>query len=72
MIKQETFMYNGRQLVKTYSNAGKYIIQDGTGDKYAEAVDPADMHRTYTESDEDIEYEMVTEAEIVSALEEIL
>lgn len=43
---------DGVVLVRTYSTDGKYIIQDETGIKYAEAIDPADMHRTYTESDE--------------------
>lgn len=49
MIVQE-FLWPGT--VKTFSSEGKYIIQDGTGDKYPEAIDPAEMHRTYTESDE--------------------
>lgn len=38
--------------VKTYSDAGKYIIQSGTGDKYEEAIDPISANRWYTESDE--------------------
>lgn len=42
-------------LVRTYSDAGMMIIQDGTGDMYAEAVDPDYMNRTYTESDVPIE-----------------
>lgn len=41
--------------VKTYSDAGKYIIQRGTGDKYAEAIDPISANRLYDESDELIE-----------------
>ena len=42
-------------LVRTYSDAGMMIIQDGTGDMYAEAIDPDYMNRTYTESDTPIE-----------------
>lgn len=38
-------------LVRTYSDAGMMIIQDETGDMYAEAIDPDYMNRTYTESD---------------------
>ena len=51
MIKQE-ILENG--LVKTYSDSGKYIIQNETGVEYIEAVDVANKH-TYTESDKDIE-----------------
>ena len=53
MIKKETIIVNGRQLVKTYSDSGKYIIQNETGLKYAEAVDIPNKY-TYIESEEDI------------------
>ena len=43
---------DGVVLVRTYSTDGKYIIQNETGIQYEEAIDPADMGRTYTESDE--------------------
>lgn len=46
MIKQEPLM----GLIRTYSDAGMHIIQDGTGNVYIEAVDPPDSGRTYTES----------------------
>lgn len=46
MIKQESLM----GLIRTYSDAGMHIIQDGTGNVYIEAVDPPDSGRTYTES----------------------
>lgn len=52
MIKTETFEKNGRTLVRTRSDAGYRIRQDGTGAVYDEAVDPADSGRTYTETDE--------------------
>lgn len=51
MIKQET-LQNG--LIKTYSDSNKYIIQNGTGIEYTEAVDVPNKY-TYTESDKDIE-----------------
>ena len=54
MIVQETLIINGRELVKTYSNSGKYIIQNETGVEYAEAVDVPNKY-TYTESEKDIE-----------------
>ena len=43
---------DGVVLVRTYSTDGKYIIQDETGIQYAEAIDPAEIGRTYTESEE--------------------
>lgn len=78
MIQQETINFNGRLLVRTYSDAGKKIIQQETGWVYDEAVDPLDMHRVYTESEEDIEQSEddgdgdISADEVVSALEEIL
>ena len=53
MIKQETVIINGRTLVKTYSDSGKYIIQNETGVKYSEAVDVPNKY-TYRESAEKI------------------
>ena len=53
MIVQETLIINGRQLIKTYSDSGKYIIQNETGVEYTEAVDVPNKH-TYTESEKDI------------------
>lgn len=49
MIKQETIIVNGRQLVKTYSDNNKYIIQNETGIKYTEAIDIPNKF-TYSES----------------------
>lgn len=62
MIVTETFktLANGTILIKTYSNKGMYIIQNGTGTKYPEAIDPINMNRTYTESSEKIEDELKT------------
>ena len=31
MLKQETIIVNGRELIKTYSDNNKYIIQNETG-----------------------------------------
>lgn len=54
MIKQETITINGRTLIKTFSDSGKYIIQNETGVKYSEAVDVPNRF-TYRESEENIE-----------------
>ena len=62
MLKQETIIINGRELIKTYSDNNKFIIQNETGAKYSEAVDIPNKY-TYTESDEDIEIEKTEEIE---------
>ena len=56
MIQTEFYatLEDGTVLVRTYSDAGMYIIQDSTGMEYSEAVDPEKMNRTYTESDRKI------------------
>lgn len=53
MIKQEEIQINGRTLRRTYSDSGKYIIQEQTGNKYEEAVDVV-LTYTYIESEEDL------------------
>ena len=52
MIKTEYYLTreDGVVLNRTYSDAGYYIERDGV--RYSEAVDPADLGRTYTETDE--------------------
>ena len=47
----------GTDSIKVYSDEGYYIIQEGTGDKYPEAIDPLYSGRVYVESDEKIEPE---------------
>lgn len=56
MIKQETIFVNGRELIKTYSDNNKYIIQNETGAIYTEAIDIPNKY-TYTESEEYIKVE---------------
>lgn len=62
MIKQEKIIISGKELIKTISDNNKYIIQNETGAKYAEAVDVPNRY-TYTESNEDIEIEKTEEIE---------
>lgn len=52
MIVKENIEIGGRAFVKTYSDGGFYIERDG--EKYSEAIDPADIPREYTETDEPI------------------
>ena len=52
MIKTETITIRGRQMARTYSDAGMMIERDGV--RYSEAVDPIGSGRTYTETDEQV------------------
>lgn len=44
---------DGVVLNRTYSDAGMMIERDGV--RYSEAVDPAELGRVYTETDEPVE-----------------
>ena len=55
MIIKENLTINGRDFVKTYSDAGMMVERDGV--RYSEAIDPAEFNRVYTETDEPIEGE---------------
>ena len=52
MLVRENTEIGVRVFVKTYSDGGFYIERDG--EKYSEAIDPADIPREYTETDEPI------------------
>ena len=49
MIQTEMITVGGRQLRRTWSDAGFMIERDG--EMYSEAVDPAEFDRVYTETD---------------------
>lgn len=55
MIIQTTKEINGVMYAYAYSDAGMMIERDGV--RYSEAIDPAELGRTYTETDEAIETE---------------
>lgn len=63
MIIQERFAINGREFIRTYSDAGRYVVRDGVS--YGEANDPAEFGRKYTEGD----LIPVTEADIADKAE---
>lgn len=60
MIIVETLTIDNNEFVRTYSDAGRYVVRDGVS--YEEAVDPAETNRTYTEG-ELIPDQMPTEAD---------
>jgi hypothetical protein len=64
MIKTEHFDVNGRDFIRTYSDAHRYVVRDGVS--YSEACDPAEYGREYTEG------ELMPSEEIESEAEEIL
>ena len=47
---------DGVVLNRTYSDKGMMIERDGI--RYSEAIDPAELNRQYTETDEPIEVEV--------------
>lgn len=49
MIRTENFTMGEKQFIRTYSDAGRYVVRDGIS--YSEACDPAEFGRTYTEGD---------------------
>ena len=55
MIKTESLTINGKSFVRTYSDSGYMVERDGI--RYSEAIDPAELNRQYTETDEPIEGE---------------
>ena len=62
---------DGVVLNRTYSDNGMMIERDGV--RYGEAVDPAELNRRYTETDEPIEIttDEATEADYKAALREM-
>ena len=52
---------DGVVLNRTYSDIGMMIERDGV--RYSEAIDPAELNRQYTETDEPIEVEEQIEEE---------
>lgn len=49
MIVQETLEIGGKAFVRTFSDAGRFVVRDGI--PYSEACDPAELGRMYTEGD---------------------
>lgn len=61
MIKTENITISGKAFIRTYSDRGMMIHGGMPEADYAEALDPAELGRTYTETDIPIEGE--TDAE---------
>lgn len=63
MIVQEHFDVEGRDFIRTYSDANRYVVRDGVS--YEEANDPAEFGRQYTEGDPLPPEEIAAQAEEV-------
>lgn len=67
MIKQETITIGQKQFIRTWSDAGMKIHGGFPEADYDEALDPAELGRTYTETDIPIEGDSTAE-EVVNIL----
>ena len=54
MLKQEKITINNKELLHTYSDSNKYILQVETNVEYNEAYDVIPCKYTYTETEEEI------------------
>lgn len=63
---------DGVVLNRTYSDEGKKIVQNETGHVYDEAIDVENSGYTYSESEEYIEGEELTETEEKAAAYDVL
>lgn len=68
MIRTETVTIGGKAFIRTYSDKGMMIYGGSPEADYAEALDPADLGRTYTETDIPIEQDEAEAEEIVNIL----
>lgn len=67
-IIQEHFLVGERDFIRTYSDAGMMIHGGVPEADYSEACDPAELGRTYMETDIPIEPEEGDAAEILDIL----
>lgn len=51
MVKYDPLTVGGREFVHAWSDEGRYLISDETGEPYTDAYDPAELGRTYHEGD---------------------
>ena len=72
MIKQETITIGEKQFIRTYSDRGMMIHGGSPEADYDEAYDPAELGRTYTETDIPIDADPEDAEALIARLEEIL
>lgn len=72
MIKTETVTIGEKQFIRTYSDRGMKIHGGFPEADYDEAFDPAELGRTYTETDIPIDADPEDAEALIARLEEIL
>ncbi|MBR2582837.1 MAG: hypothetical protein IKD61_05530 [Oscillospiraceae bacterium] len=50
-IITERYTIDGRDYIRTFSDAGRYVVGGSPEGEYSEACDPAELGRTYTEGE---------------------
>jgi hypothetical protein len=68
MIKIETLTIGGKQFIRTFSDKGMMIHGGSPEADYSEALDPAELGRTYTETDIPVEGDEATAEDILNIL----
>ena len=68
MIRTESIKINNKEFIRTYSDSGMMIHGGSPEADYTEAIDPAELGRTYTETDIPIEQDEAEAEEIVNIL----
>ena len=69
MIVTKNMTINGKPFVRTYSDSGCYVVRDGV--EYADAIDPAEFGRTYTEGNPMEHTDEATASDYQEALREM-
>ncbi len=72
MIQTETFTIGEREFVRTYSDAGMKIHGGFPEADYDEATDPAELSRTYIETDIPIDTEYTEETKATEMVDALL
>ena len=68
MIITEQYEINGRSFTRTYSDSHRHVVRDGI--EYAEANDPTEFNRTYTEGS--LIEEEATDTDRLNELQQIM
>lgn len=68
MIKTETITIGEKTFIRTYSDKGMMIHGGSPEADYAEALDPAELGRTYTETDIPIDADEAEAEELLNIL----
>lgn len=68
----QTIYLKNNTLVQHYSDAGFLLLQNETGEKYADPVDLVPCRYTYAETNEPIEDGGITGDEVLEMIKEVL